>query len=145
MLQVVTTESPASEPPTTTPIHLSVQESHQSTTERAEHAEIKDHQSTGHAQTHHDTAAISSVTGENQVVGGSHLNITGAPTKVVDDKRFSWWKVVVTLVVFCAMAGVILWILKITEKCNGGSEKDEDSSIEEDSYGSGEKINTSKV
>lgn len=35
-----------------------------------------------------------------------------------DGEKYSWWKVVVALVVFCAMAGVILYILRVTESSN---------------------------
>lgn len=59
---------------------------------------------------------------------------------------YSWWKVVVALVIFCTMAGIILWLLKIAEHCKKGKGKCEDQSdIEENSDTLSEKISTSRV
>lgn len=81
-------------------------------------------------------------------VGGlkNSTNTTETPVVPYDDSKFSWWRIVVTLVVFCAMAGIILWALKVIGRCQEKKKRgSEGDSLEEESFDSNEKISTSRV
>lgn len=59
-------------------------------------------------------------------------------------ENYGWWKIVVALIIFCAMAGIILWTLKLLEhsKCRKSNEK---TVIEDSASNISEKIDSSRV
>lgn len=78
-----------------------------------------------------------------------HVETTKQEERILEP--YSWWKIVVTLVVFCAIAGIILWILRVTESSScrnkSGDKSEEEDIMEEDKFGSSsnEKLSTSRV
>ena len=98
---------------------------------------------------HHTSASTnsnSSVMSIGGVTNGLDYGTTTHMTPEEASKDFSWWRIVVVLVVFCAMAGIIMWILKCIGKCQENRKGSESDSLEEEeSFASNEKISTSRV
>lgn len=135
--------------------HSSAEVSHSSGTLPSEYNSTNTHTASSHEPAHisdisHSTSKHS--TPHRILIGGTKVKTVAAhddSTHALDpnDSKYSWWKIVVTLVVFCVMAGIILWIVRCGENCKRRKEKSEEdlSTLEEASDSSNEKISTSKV
>lgn len=162
-----TTIVPTASAPTTAEHTTHLEEGeHETTTEHATTAHTTHHDaSTAKPTEHHNPTEHKKPSSNHHIPNTAHTSKpskghtgasqsnTGHDSTVVTEAKnkpeaYSWWKIVVTLVVFCAMAGIIMCVLRICEKCierkNRGSEEDL-SGIEDSSNSSTEKISTSRV